>query len=255
MSIRKLLLIFAFVSLIFSSTAFAMTDDFADTDKRQTCKNKKKCPSDCEDKIDKKSIVKDEVKKDKNASNRLWYDGGCCTGGCSTQVNTYPTSQGEYDEEIGRYKIFYSSFLNGAAYTLLPELIRDTLEFRGYSRVSNAVATIAQGGMIVYNTSSYAPVVVGTLVRTSFSQLGFSQQDSITAGITASIVTSFSQKLIFSQETMLDCLVDVGIGVAGSYAGSALALKAKSWAYELFGYNKPIVCENVHQPHSDKISE
>jgi hypothetical protein len=244
MSIRKLLLIFAFISSIFSSTAFSMMDDFSDTDKRQTCKNKKKCPSDCEDKVDNKSLIKREG-KDKNASNRLWYDGGCCTGGCSTQVNTYPTSQGEYDEEIGRYNIFYSSFLNGAAYTLLPELIRDTLEFRGYSRVSNVVATIVQGGMIVYNTSSYAPVVVGTLVRTSFNQLGFSQQDSIAAGITASIVTSFSQKLIFSQETVLNCLVDVGIGVAGSYTGSALALKAKSWAYELFGYNKPMVRENV----------
>jgi hypothetical protein len=254
MSIKKLLLVFAFISSIFSSTAFAMTDDFSDTEKRQTCKNKKKCPSDCEDKIDNRSIIKGEI-KDKNASNRFWYDGGCCTGGCSTQVNTYPISQGEYDEGIGRYKIFHLSFLNGAAYTLLPELIRDTLEFRGYSRISNVVATIVQGGMIVYNTSSYAPVVVGTLVRTSFSQLGFSQQDSITAGITASIVTSFSQKLIFSQEMVLDCLVDVGIGVVGSYAGSTLALKAKSWAYELFGYNKPVMRENVHQTHRDKISE
>ena len=104
MSIKKLLLIFAFISLTFSLAAFAMTDDFSDTEKRQTCKNKKKCLSNCEDKIDNKSLVKGEA-KNKNARNRLWYDGGCCTGGCSTQVNTYPTSQGEHDEEIGRYKI------------------------------------------------------------------------------------------------------------------------------------------------------
>ncbi|MBP6951032.1 MAG: hypothetical protein KBD36_00030 [Alphaproteobacteria bacterium] len=103
--------------------------------------------------------------------------------------------------------------------------------------------------MIVYNTSSYAPTITGMVVRVGFSQLGFSHQTSATAGNTAAIVASFSQKLILSQETVLDCMVDVAIGAAGSN----LALKANSWIYELWGCNNSImVCEKAHRPHSGK---
>ncbi|MBY0273677.1 MAG: hypothetical protein K2X02_09800 [Alphaproteobacteria bacterium] len=244
--LKNSFLLFAVILSIFSSTVWAMTDDLSDIEKRQTAKNKngKKCLDNCGDKSDGNIIAKKDS-QDKNASNRLWYDGRCCSGGCSTQVNTHPTSQGEHDEEISRYKIFSSSFINGAAYTLVPELIRDALEFKGYSRASNIVSTIVQSGMIIYNTSSYAPVVTGTIVRIGFRQLGFSQQDSNTAGITVAIVTTLTQKLIFSEETALDCIVDVALGVGGSYMGSTLALKAKSWVYQLFGYKKPVICENV----------
>lgn len=250
MYIKKLLLIFAFILSIFSSTAWAMMDNLSDVEEKQICKVKpkkktnKKCLNNCENKTDGDTVAKEDSQV-KNARNRLWYDGGCCTGGCATQVNTYPTGQGEYDEEISRYKIFSSSFINGAAYTFLPELIRDVLEFRGYSRASNIVPTIVQSGMILYNTSSYAPVVTGMLVRTGFRQVGFSQQGSNTAGITAAIVISLSQKLIFSEETALDSIVDVAMGVGGSYMGSTLALKAKSWIYNLCGVNNSTMCENV----------
>jgi hypothetical protein len=98
---------------------------------------------------------------------------------------------------------------------------------------------IIQGGMIVYITSSYTPVVTGIAVRTGFNQLGFSNQSSAIAGSTASIAASLIQRLIVSHETVLDCVVDVAIGVAGSYSGSILALKAKSLIYDLWGRYKP----------------
>ncbi|MBP6951540.1 MAG: hypothetical protein KBD36_05620 [Alphaproteobacteria bacterium] len=170
------------------------------------------------------------------------YGWGC--GPCSP-LSAYPASQRGYYEEPEKYELFFSSFLRGGAYTLLPELFRDVLEFRGYSRASNVVATIIQGGIIAYNTSSYAPAAAGILVKTGLNKLGFSERSSTIAGSTAAVIASLSQKLIFSSESVLDCVVDVTIGVAGSYAGSILALKAKSWVYNFCGFNDYTLCENI----------
>jgi hypothetical protein len=236
------LIILSFIFSIFSSTAWAMLNEFSDEEQKQTLKTKKKdknsenCKGDCETKdTNCTSALKKDV-QNKKTNNRIWYDGGCCKGGCSTQVNTYPVSQKGYYENIGRYKLFRSSFLNGAAYTLVPEICRDVLEYKGYSRASKLVPTLVQGGMIAYNSSSYLPTITGILVRTGSRQLGFSERDSTIAASTAAVITTLSQKLIFSKDTAVDCIVDVAIGLIGSFTGSALVLKAKSWVYNLFGY-------------------
>lgn len=259
MSIKKILLIFTFMLSIISSTVWAMEDDLSGIEERQICNTKKKssekCLDNCESETDNGTAAMRMDSQDKRIKNRIWYDGGCCKGGCTTQPNTYATGQREDDTEIeiDRYQLFTSSFLSGAAYSLVPEIIRDALESRGYPRTSNIVATIILGGMIVYNSSSYIAPVTGMVVRIGCDQLGFSPQNSAIAGSTAAIAASLSQKLIYSHETVLDSVVDVAIGVAGSYAGSTLALKAKTWVYSLWGSNNPImVCDKACQPHSGK---
>lgn len=263
MSIKKLLLIFTFVLSIISSTSWAMEDDVSGTEEKQICKTKKKSTEKCEDNCESETSNGTTVMRgdgqDERAKNRIWYDGGCCKGGCTTQPNTYATGQREDDTdieiEIDRYQLFTSSFLSGAAYSLVPEIVRDGLESRGYPRASNIVATIILGGMIVYNSPSYIAPVTGMVVRISCDQLGFSPKTSAIAGSTAAIAASLSQKLIYSHETVLDSVVDVAIGVAGSYTGSALALKAKTWVYSLWGSNNPImVCEKDCQPYSGKTT-
>lgn len=243
---------------IFLSTASAMEDDVSGIEERQISKTKKKSRE--EKRLDNcKSGTNNSVTtmrsdgQDERTKNRIWYDGGCCKGGCTTPANTYATDQREANVETGidRYKLFRSSFLSGAVYSLVPEIVRDSLESRGYAGASNIVATIIQGGMIVYNSSSYVAPVTGIVIRISFSQLGFSSQTSSIAGSTAAIAASLSQKLIFSHETVLDSVIDVAIGVAGSYTGSTLALKAKTWVYELWTSNNPmLVCEKSCQPHN-----
>ena len=207
-----------------------MDDDFSSTKERKGQLCKKKNSENCTDSCERKG-------------SNIWYAGGCCQGAC-TQVNSLSANQGKFDEEISGLELFSSSFFRGAAYSLIPEVFRDALDSRGYYRASNIVATIIQGGMIYYN-SSYVPAITGMVVRTSFSKLGFSDQVSTNVGVTVAIAASLSQKLIFSQETVLDSMIDVVIGVSGSFAGSSLALKAKSWVYKLFGYKKPVICENV----------
>jgi hypothetical protein len=236
-----------------------MEEDVSGIEERQTCKTKKKstekCEDNCESETSNGTVTVRGDSQDERAKNRIWYDGGCCKGGCTTPANTYATGQRESDTEteIDRYTLFRSSFLSGAAYSLVPEIVRDSLESRGYLRASNIVATLIQGGMIVYYSSSYVAPVTGMVVRIGCGQLGFSPQTSTIAGSTAAIAASLSQKMIFSHETVLDSMVDVAIGVAGSYAGSTLALKAKAWVYGLWGNNNPVmVCEKACQPHSGK---
>jgi hypothetical protein len=210
-----------------------------------------KCLDSCESEKDnyRKSVQGEQAK------HKMSYVGGC--GPCAPLTNTYATGQrGDNAEtEIDRYTLFSSSFLSGAVYSLVPEIVRDALESRGCPRAS-AIAILVQGGMIVYNSPSYFAPLAGMTVRIGCSQLGFSPQASSTAGITVVIVGSLVQTLVFSQETVLDSVVDVAIGVAGSYAGSTLALKAKSWVYEqLWGRNYPmIVCEKTCQTHSEKLA-
>lgn len=214
-------------------------------------KSSAKCLDSCESEKDnyRKSIQGEQAK------HKMSYVGGC--GPCAPITNTYATGQrGDNAEtEIDRYTLFSSSFLSGAVYSLVPEIVRDALESRGCP-LASAIAIIVQGGMIVYNSPSYFAPIAGMAVRIGFSQFGFSPQASSTAGITVVIVGSLVQTLIFSQETVLDSVVDVAIGVAGSYAGSILALKAKSWVYEqLWGRNYPmIMCEKTCQPHSGKLA-
>lgn len=215
----------------FQSHSLCMTsDDFSGIEERkgQLCKkkNSKNCTDSCE-----------------RERNNIWYAGGCCQGAC-TQVNSLSANQGKLDEEISRFELFGSSFFRGVAYSLIPEVSRDILGSKGYYRASNVVATIIQGGMIYYN-SSYVPAITGMVVKTSFSKLGFSDQVSTTVGVTMAITASLSQKLIFSQETVLDSMIDVAIGVSGSFSGSYLALKAKSWVYNLCGYDNSTVCEKA----------
>ena len=183
------------------------------------------------------SVAKTNDIQNKQARQRLLYDGGCCKGACTShtsQPNAYPITQKGHDAEIDKYQLFRSSFLSGAAYSLLPEIFRDILDSKGYFQTSDIVATIIQGGIIVYNTSSYVPTITGMSVRYGLNQLGFSRQASTVAGSTTAIAASLSQKLIFSQESVFDCVIDCALGVSGSYTGSTLALKTKSWVYELW---------------------
>lgn len=197
---------------------------------------------------------KDNDKKNvqgEQAKSTMWYAGGC--GPCATPANAYATGQSEdgVEIEVDSYTLFKTSFLSGAAYSLVPEIVRDALVSRGYSRVSNVVATIVQGGIIVYHSPSYIAPLSGMVVRIGCDQLGFSPKVSAIASSTVAVVISLSEKLIYSQETVLDSVIDVAIGFAGSYAGSTLALKAKSWVYGLLARNKPItVCEKSCQPHA-----
>lgn len=215
----------------FQSPSLCMRDDgFSGSEEKKGQVYKKKKSENCTDSCERKG-------------SNIWYAGGCCQGAC-TQVNSLSANQGKFDEEISGFELFSSSFFRGAAYSLIPEVFRDTLDSRGYYRASNIVATIIQGGMIYYN-SSYVPAITGMVVRIGFSKLGFSDQVSTNVGVTVAIAASLSQKLIFSEETVLDSMIDVAIGVSGSFAGSSLALKTKSWVYQLFGYKKPVMCENV----------
>ncbi|MBY0500455.1 MAG: hypothetical protein K2P93_00435 [Alphaproteobacteria bacterium] len=234
--LKQSLLIFTFILSLFSSQTWAMMEDFSDNKGKKIIK---KCSNSCESEKSNCTISKQENAQDEHKRSNIWYAGGCCQGSC-TQVNSLSANQGKFDEEISSFELFSSSFFRGAAYSLIPEIFRDTLDSRGYYRASNAVATIIQGGMIYYN-SSYVPAITGMVVKTSFSKLGFSDQVSTTVGVTLAIAASFSQKLIFSQETMLDSMIDVAVGVSGSFAGSYLALKAKSRTYELCGWSKPVV--------------
>lgn len=199
---------------------------------------------------------KDNCRKcvqEEQAKHKMSYVGGC--GPCAIPA-TYATGQreGNVETEIDRYTLFSLSFLSGAVYSLVPEIVRDTLESRGYPRAS-AIAIIVQGGMIVYSSPSYFAPIAGMAVRIGCSQFGFSPQTSTTAGLTVTIVTSLSQELIFGKETVFDSVVDVALGVAGSYAGSTLAFKAKSWVYEHWrGNNSMIVCEKTGQPHNGKLA-
>lgn len=237
MYFKKSLLMLTLVLSVFSSTVWAMTDDTLDIGEKSPKTRKRS--EDCLN--SRGSEIKNNISssgRDVRDEHKVLYVGGCI---CAPPINT-STGQGEIDEEISRGHLFSSSFLSGAAYTVLPEISRDILEPRGYSRASNIVAMMIQGGVILYSTSSYVPVVTGIAVRYAFSELGFSPQTSAIAGSTTAVAASLIQQLILSHETILDTAVDCTIGVIGSYAGSSLALKAKSKIYELFGYNNPRTC-------------
>ena len=254
MFIGKILLIFTFMLSIFSSTTWAMEDDLSSIEERQICKTKKKSSAKCQDSCESEKDNGRESVQGEQAKHNMSYVVGC--GPCVTPANTYAIGQieGDAKTEIDRYTLLSSSFLNGAAYSLFPEIVRDALESRGYPRAS-VIATIIQGGMIVYNSPSYVAPITGMAVRIGCSQLGFSPQASSTVGIMVSIVVSLSQELIFSQETVFDSVVDVAIGVAGSYAGSTLAFRAKSWVYDLWKRNYPmIIGEQTCQSHCGKFS-
>ncbi|MBP9691726.1 MAG: hypothetical protein KBD90_00135 [Alphaproteobacteria bacterium] len=230
--LKNFLLIFTFILSVFPSTTWAMIDDLSEKEGRKIGKNNIKCSNSCESEKNNCTLVKKENAQDERKKNNIWYAGGCCQGSC-TQVNSLSANQGKFDEEISGVELFSSSFFRGAAYSLIPEVFRDTLESRGYYQASNVVTTIIQGGMIYYN-SSYVPAITGIVVRTGFNKLGFSDQVSTNVGVTLAIAASLSQKLIFSQETVLDSIIDVAIGVSGSFSGSYLAVKAKSWVYKLW---------------------
>jgi hypothetical protein len=139
--------------------------------------------------------------------------------------------------------LFRSSFVSGAAYSLIPEIIKDGIEFSGYpKKAANVAAIVAQGAMVAYNTvnplnpSSYASTITGMAARYGSDYLGYSKDTSIVVGSTVAIVTT----VLFSpEETTLDCITGCAIALAGSYAGSTLALKAKSWIYD-FWHNEQI---------------
>ena len=159
--------------------------------------------------------------KDQDADQRLWYF----------------EKDGPHSPPTG-LKLLGYSFLNGAAYSLFPEIVRDVLDFRGYSGVSNIAATLVQAGLIAYNTTSYVPTIAGFTVKNGFSYLGFSEETSTTAGSTAAVLSNVVSGLILEQEPAIDCVVNCAIAVCGSYAGSTLALKAKALAYDNFDYIK-----------------
>jgi hypothetical protein len=141
------------------------------------------------------------------------------------------------NSELGNSQLFSSSFLSGAVYSLIPEMIRDGIEYTGYPELSNIAETVVQGGIILYNTEYYVPVIAGVAVRTIAAKcLGCSPQTSTTLGSTAAVLFSVVPALIFSQETALDCIVNCSLAVGGSYAGSTVALKAKSWIYDKWNY-------------------
>jgi len=139
--------------------------------------------------------------------------------------------------------LFRSSFVSGAAYSLIPEVIKDGIEFSGYpKKAANVAAMVAQGAMVAYNTvdplnpPSYASTITGMAARYGSDYLGYSNDTSIIVGSTVAVVTT----VLFSpEETTLDCITGCAIALAGSYAGSTLALKAKSWIYD-FWHNKKI---------------
>jgi len=141
----------------------------------------------------------------------------------------------------GQLELFGSSFVSGAAYSLIPEVIRDGIEFSGYPRYANIAATVIQGGMIVCNTVSYAPIITGVAVRTGANWLGCPPQVSTILGSTAAVVASVCQ----SQEAALDCMTNYAIAFAGSCAGSALALQTKSWVYGLWNNSGNISKEEL----------
>lgn len=239
MYFKKPLLMLILILSVFSSTVWAMTDDTLDIGEKspKTRKRSEDCLNSCGSEIKNNISPSGRDVRDERAKPKVLYVGGCICAPINTS-----TGQGEIDGEISRGHLFSSSFLSGAAYTVFPEISRDILEPRGYSRASDIVAMMLQGGVILYSTSSYVPVMTGIAVKYAFSELGFSPQVSAIAGSTTAVAASFVQQLIFSHETVLDTAVDCTIGVIGSYAGSSLALKAKSKIYELCGYNNPRAC-------------
>lgn len=133
-----------------------------------------------------------------------------------------------------KYNLFTASVARGAAYSFLPEFVKGILEARGHSGApADVAAIIVQGGITLYSTASYIPVMTGMVVRGGFHQLGFSQQTSAIAGSTASVLAVVSQNLSFNQDTFIDCVVDCSIAIAGSSLGSYLTLKATPWVCDI----------------------
>ncbi len=127
------------------------------------------------------------------------------------------------------YELFGNSFLSGAAYSLIPEIIREALVSRGHQNASNITAMIIQGGMLfLYNTTPES-IIIGIGTRNIFEQLGFSHQISAAAGSIASVVTVAYKNLISSEAIIFDYMIHCAIAFTGSCAGSLFALQAKSW--------------------------
>jgi len=121
-----------------------------------------------------------------------------------------------------------SSFLKGAAYSILPEIVRNVLESRRYYGLSKIAPTLIEAGLIVYNTESYIPIFTCFAVRRGFRSLGFSEETSTTAASTAAVLANVVPSLIFSQETSINYMLNCSLAILASYAGSTLALTAKS---------------------------
>jgi hypothetical protein len=104
-------------------------------------KSTETCSDNCESEKGnyKKNIQEEQTKY------KMLYVGGC--GPCITPVNTYGTGQreGNLEAESSKFALFRTSFLDGAAYSLVPEFIRDAMASRGYLRASTIVSTIVQG--------------------------------------------------------------------------------------------------------------
>lgn len=135
--------------------------------------------------------------------------------------------------DISRYELFGPSLFSGAAYTLLPEVVRDVLHSAGYSRTSH-IPTLLQGVIVAYNPASCVPFIAGVSMRTGLMCLGFSEQTASVAGSVTFGVTSVAQGMVFAPETVTDYMVNC----AAALVGSCVVIKAKSWIYYRGGFDK-----------------
>ena len=151
---------------------------------------------------------------------------------CEAQKTRALSEINGYKSVINGYNLMASSAIQGAAISVIPELISDVLESRGYSHwTSNFASTIAQAGVMAYTAASIVPTITGTAVRKSCDWLGAPSRVSIIAGTTAAVVASIAvSDMSFSEDRMTNS----AIGLAGSYIGGMFALQAKSWIYSVW---------------------
>lgn len=130
---------------------------------------------------------------------------------------------------------FTSSFFSGAFYSFFPELCRSYSEHKEYSKNVKVLAPIAIQGLIIFcGTNNYIPAITGIAVSIVLKYLDFTPENSITSG---SIVSVISSMYCNTYSYDISSIIGYPISIFGSYAGSTLALKAKSLICERLGWS------------------
>lgn len=96
----------------------------------------------CSDSCEPEANNRRKNTQEEQTKNTMWYAGGC--GPCGMPANTYATDQrvNDVETEIDKYTLLSTSFLSGAAYSLVPEIVTDVLTSRGYPRASTVVGRL-----------------------------------------------------------------------------------------------------------------
>jgi hypothetical protein len=185
------------------------------------------------------ACVLDDCKRDLNNCNNI-------SSQCQSDLNIS-------NHTLVAHNLLFRSVSSGAVYSLVPELISDSVEYLGYSqRASSYAAMLVQAGLIAYTTYDYVPTLTGIAVRKSCNWLGVDSRVSSIAGTTAAVVTSVARaSMDLDQEVLIDC----GIAMAGSFVGSTWALHAKDWVYSFWKKSPQQILEEERGQHNIQIAQ